>query len=112
MIEYLLVMGSNNSKAAILEEILKIEDEIRRIKKDSTYLSIRRNLRNLESIGFGNPTLTIPSPDDLDVHMMVPRRSSEMKDIISRYRERRSEYEDRISRLFGRRKRLEEELFG
>lgn len=105
-------MGSNNSKAAILEEILKIEDEIRRIKKDSTYLSIRRNLRNLESIGFGNPTVTIPSPDDLDVHVMVPRRSREMKDIISRYRERRSEYEDRIKRLFGHRKRLEEKLFG
>ena len=105
-------MGSNNSKADILEEILRIEDEIRRIKKDSTYLSIRRNLRNLESIGFGNPTVTIPSPDDLDVHVMVPRRSSEMKDIISRYRERRSEYEERIMRLFGRRKKLEEELFG
>jgi len=106
------LMGSNNSKADILEEILRIEDEIRRIKKDSTYLSIRRNLRNLESIGFGNPTVTIPSPDDLDVHVMVPRRSSEMKDIISRYRERRSEYEERIMRLFGRRKKLEEELFG
>ncbi len=105
-------MDSINNKAAILEEILKIEDEIKRIKKDSTYLSIRRNLRNLESIGFGNPTVTIPSPDDLDVPIRVPRRSREMKDIIRRYREKRSEYEKRISSLFGRKKRLEEKLFG
>jgi len=105
-------MGSINSKAAILEEILKIEDKIKKIKKDATYLSIRRNLRNLENIGFGNPTVTIPSPDDLNVPVRVPRRSRQMKDIIRRYRERRLEYEDRIRRLFGRRKRLEEELFG
>ena len=105
-------MDSLDSKAAILEKILKIEDEIRQIKKDSTYLSIRRNLRNLESIGFGNPTVTIPSPDDLDVPVRVPRRSREMKDIIRRYRERRLEYEDKIKRLFGSKKRLEEKLFG
>lgn len=105
-------MDSVNNKAAILEEILKIEDEIKQIKTDTTYLKIRRNLRNLENVGFGNRIVTIQSPDDLEVDMKIPRRSKEMKDIIRRYRERRLKFEEKIQRLYGRRKRLEKRLFG
>ncbi len=104
-------MGSIISKASILEEILKIEDEIKQIKKDSMYLRILRSLKNLENVRIGDPFVTAPSPDDMDTHVKLRRRSKEMKETISRYRERQSEFEEIINRLYNRKKNLEEKLF-
>lgn len=98
-------------KASILEEILKIDDEIRQIKKDSIYLMIRRNLRRLENAGSGSPVVTAPSPDNLDEKIEVRRRSKEMKEAIQRYRERRSEFDERINQLYSRRMQLEKRIF-
>lgn len=104
-------MDSIAGKASILEEILKIDDEIRQIKKDSTYMKIKRNLRKLENAGFGTPIITAPSPENMDEKIEVRRRSKEMKEAIQRYRERRSEFEDRINWLYSRRTQLEKRIF-
>jgi hypothetical protein len=106
------MMDSLNNKAALLEEILKIDDEIKQLKTDTTYLKIRRNLKKLENIGFGNQIVTTQSPDDLDVNMKVPKRSRELKEIIQKYRDLRLEYEDKLRRLYGQKSRLEKRLFG
>ncbi|MFB0558854.1 MAG: hypothetical protein ACETVY_07045 [Candidatus Bathyarchaeia archaeon] len=98
-------------KASILEEILKIDDEIRQIKKDSIYLKIKRNLRRLENVGSRSPVVTAPSPDNLDEKIEVRRRSKEMKEAIQRYRERRSEFDERINQLYSRRMQLEKRIF-
>lgn len=105
------MMGSLVSKASILEEILKIEDEIKLIKKDSMYLRILRSLKKLENVRIGDPFVTAPSPDDMDVHVRLRRRSREMKETITRYRERQSEFEEMINRLYNRKKSLEEQIF-
>lgn len=99
------------SKTSILEEILKIDDEIKQIKTDSTYLKIKRNLQNLESISFGNPIINTQCPDNLDKKLRIRRHSKEMKDIIQRYRDRQLEFEDKMNKLYSRKKTLEEQIF-
>lgn len=100
------------NKASILEEILKIDDEIMRLKTDTNYLKIRRNLKKLENIGFGNPVITVPSPDDMDVNVRMQKRSKEMKGFIHRYRERQQAYDEKINQLYVQKRDLEKKLFG
>ena len=100
------------NKASLLEEILKIDKEIMRLKTDTKYLKIRRNLKKLENISFGNPVVIVSSPDDLDVEVRMQRRSKEMKGFIHRYRERQQAYDEKIDQLYTQKKDLEEKLFG
>lgn len=100
------------SKASILQDILKIDEEIDRIRRDSTYRKIKRNLMSLESRSFRTPIVTTDNPDDLDETIRMRRNSKEMKETLRRYRERRLEFEERINQLLRRKKNLEEQIFG
>ena len=108
---YILIMGSLTDKAFVLEEILKIEDEIKQLKMDTAYLKIRGNLKILEDSSFGNSPITTLSPDNLDIKIETRRHSEEIKGIIRRYREKQNEYEEKINGLYSRKRMLEKQIF-
>ena len=95
----------------ILGEILIIEDEINTLLRDQTYLKIKRNLNNLEKGMYGSPIAKVDSPYDLDKVLTIRRHSSEMKKVISEYKDRRSEFEDKITVLQTRKEKLQRQLF-
>lgn len=99
------------SRPSILEEILEIEVEIKKISMNPTYRKIVHNLRQLNRMGFGNPVMRIPSPDNLNKNLQVRRHSKEMKEIMYRYEELQLEYRQKINDLHKRRKNLEKQLF-
>ena len=98
-------------KAFVLEEILKIEDEIKQLKMDTAYLKIRGNLKILEDSSFGNSQITTLSPDNMDIKIETRRHSEERKDIIRRYREKQNEFEEKINGLYNRKRMLEKQIF-
>lgn len=104
-------MEVRNSRTSLLEEILDIEAEIKKIRWDPTYMKIVHNLKRLRGRSFGNPVMTIASPDDLNSGLRVRRHSKEMKVILRRYGEWRREYEEKIDKLHKRKRSLEKELF-
>ena len=99
------------SRPSILEEILEVEAEIKKIRMTPTYRKIVHNLRKLNRMGFSNPVITIPSPDDLNKNLEVRRHSKEMKEIMYKYEELRLAYRNKINDLYKRRKTLEKQLF-
>ena len=99
------------SRPSILEEILEVEAEIKKIRMTPTYRKIVHNLRKLNRMGFSNPIMRIPSPDDLNKNLEVRRHSKEMKEIIYKYEELQLEYGIKINDLRKRRKNLEKQLF-
>jgi len=99
------------NRQKILEEILIIEDKINTLLRDQTYLKIKRNLNNLEKGMYGSPIAKVDSPYDMDKVLTMRRHSSEMKEVISKYKDRRSEYEDKITALQTRKEKLQRQLF-
>ena len=95
----------------VLREILKIEDQINKMRRNPTYLKIRYNLNYLEGRRFGSNVLLIASPDDLDTVLRMRNNSLKMKDTILRYRERRAEFDVQIDTLFNEKARLQKQLF-
>ena len=96
----------------MLKEILDVEAEIKQIRGNPTYMKIVQNLKRLNRMGFGNPVMTISSPDDLSKNLEVRRHSKEMNEIMYRYEERQLEYEKKIKDLRKHRNDLEKQLFG
>lgn len=99
------------SRTSMLKEILEVEAEIEQIRRNPTYVKIAQNLKRFNGMGFDNPVMTIPSPDDLNRNLEVRRHSKEMKEIMYRYEEWQLEYENEINELRKRRKDLEKQLF-
>ena len=100
------------SRPSILEEILEVEDEIKKIRMTPTYRKIVYNLRQLNRMGFGSPVrMTIPSPDNLSKNLEVRRHSKEIKEIMYKYEELQLGYRTKINDLRKRRKNLEKQLF-
>jgi len=104
------------SRPSILEEILEIEAEIKRIRMNPNYRKIVYYLKRLNSFDrsmapFSNPVMKIPSPDDLSKNLRVRRRSKEMKEIMFKYEELQLVYRSKIDGLRERRKTLEKQLF-
>ena len=105
------MMKGLSSRTSMLKEILEIEAEIEQIRRNPTYMKIAQNLKRLNGMGFGNPVMTIPSPDDLNRNLEVRRHSKEMKEIMYRYEELQLGYRTKINDLRKRRKNLEKQLF-
>lgn len=104
------------SRPSILEEILEIEAEIKRIRMNPHYRKLVYYLKRLNSFDrsiapFSNPVMKIPLPDDLSKNLRIRRRSKVMKDIMYRYEELQLVYRNRIDDLRERRKILEKQLF-
>ena len=70
-----------------------------------------RNLNNLEKGKYGSPVADVDSPYDMEKSLTMRRHSSEMKNVISKYKDRRSEYEDKIAVLQTRKEKLQGQLF-
>jgi len=100
------------SRTSTLKEILEVEAEIKQIRRNPTYMKIVQNLKRLNSMGFGNPVMMIPSPDDFNRNLEVRRHSKEMNEIMYRYEERQLEYDEKMKGLRKRREDLEKQLFG
>ena len=96
---------------SILQEILKIEDQISLMRRDHTYLVIKRNLSYLEELRWGAQTVSIPYPDDLEKNVELRSNSKEIKGILLRYRERKTEFEAQLNKLHSQRAKLEANLF-
>jgi hypothetical protein len=96
----------------LLDEILRVEDEISEMRKSPAYLRINRNLRYLESRRSGPRTISITHPDDPERVMSLRNNSPEMKETLLRYKERRNDFQVRMDTLYAERERLQEHLFG
>ena len=98
-------------RTSILSEILKIEAQIKMMRRDPVYAKIMHNLDKLEKRRFGSVTVNVPSPDDPEKVVEVRCNSPEMREIISKYKEMRAEFDDQIGELLTRKARLQKQLF-
>ena len=90
---------------------MEIDDEINRIKSDSTYRRVRRNLRILKEARTGGRLIRVRSPDDIDRFIDVRRNSEEMKEVISKYEDMVEDYTQRVRNLVKEKAQLENNLF-
>ena len=81
------------------------------MRRDPVYAKIKNNLDKLEKRRFGSVTVNVPSPDDPEKLVEVRCNSSEMREIISKYREMRAEFDDQIGELLIRKESLQKQLF-
>jgi hypothetical protein len=102
-------MGS--SRKSTLIKIMEIDDEISRIKSDSTFRRARRNLRILREARTGGRLIRVRSPDDIERFMEVRRNSEEMKEVVSKFEDMVEEYTQRVRSLAEEKAELEKTLF-
>ena len=100
-----------SSRKSTLIKIMEIDDEINRIKSDSTYRRVRRNLRILKEARTGGRLIRVRSPDDIDRFIDVRRNSEEMKEVISKYEDMVEDYTQRVRNLVKEKAQLENNLF-
>jgi hypothetical protein len=100
-----------SSRKSTLIKIMEIDDEINRIKSDSTYRRVRRNLRILKEARTGGRLLRVRSPDDIDRFIEVRKNSEEMKEVLSKYEDMVEDYTKRVRNLAKEKAELEKILF-
>ena len=100
-----------SSRKSTLIKIMEIDDEINRIKSDSTYRRVRRNLRMLKETRTGGRLIRVRSPDDIDRFIEVRRNSEEMKEVLSKYEDMSEAYTQRVRNLAKEKAELENHLF-
>ena len=94
-----------------LEQILKIDRDIDRIKKDTTHMRFRKGLKTMGDFQ-GKSFVFLPSPRDTGKEIRLRRRSKELKSVETEYKERISEFEAEITVLRKQRAALETRIFG
>ena len=97
-------------RKSVLDEIMRIEGQINTMRRDPTYLKVKKNLNFLETRRHGRTTV-IASPDDLEKTLEMKNNSSEMKETILRYRERRRDFDIQMDNLHSEKEKLREQLF-
>jgi len=105
-------MSTGEGTNSTLQEILKIDRKIKRITSDSDYRKIKKNIDILKNRRFGNRSMTIPLPEDMEQNIQVRRHSDELRDIIKRYEAKETEYKERLNKLYKKRRKLKKKLFG
>ncbi|MGD2201550.1 MAG: hypothetical protein PVJ38_07965 [Candidatus Bathyarchaeota archaeon] len=95
-----------------LERVLKIDDEVIKLKNDPTYRKIRKNLKKLEQRNFGLRTLSIPAPHDLNKTIEIQKYSDEMDAVKEKYRDRLFEFESKLDSLYQEKRDLKKKIFG
>ena len=98
-------------RKAVLEEILSIEDQIRTVRTNPTYLNVKRNLSRLEDRKFGSTMVTVQSLDNPSTMVNIKYNSPKMKETVTLYRERQTEFDDKIDKLHVRKDSLRNKLF-
>lgn len=89
---------------------MEIDDEIKKIKSDSTYRRVRRNLRILRERA-GGRLIRVRSPENIDSFIMVRRNSEEMRKVLSKYEVMVEKYNKRVRNLAKEKAELEKNLF-
>jgi hypothetical protein len=101
-------------RKAILNEILTIEEKIKTISRDPTYMKINKNLNRLQKKRYGyeaRSMVSVASPDNLEKILNIKYKSQEMKETILRYRKRQNEFNIQIDNLYNKKVKLQEQLF-
>jgi len=98
-------------RKSVLREILKIEGEIKTMRRNPKYVRIKHHIFSLESRRFGSHTVSVASPDDPETVLEMRNNSQEMRDTLSRYKEMRTEFDDQLDGLVVRKARLQRQLF-
>jgi len=89
---------------------LKIEDEMKTMKRNPRFVKIKRNIDSLKTRRFGTRTVTVAAPENMETTLELRNNSQEMRDTISRYREMRIEFDDQLDELMVRKVRLQRQL--
>jgi hypothetical protein len=98
-------------RKSVLREILKIEGEIKTMRRDPKYVRIKHGIFSIESRRFGSHTVSVAAPDDPETTLEIKNNSPEMKDTLSRYKEMRTEFDDQLDDLVVRKAKLQRQLF-
>ena len=100
-----------SSRKSTLIKIMEIDYEMSKIKSDSTYRRVRRNLRMLRETRTGGRLIRVRSPDDIDRFIEVRRNSEEMKEVLSKYEDMSEAYTQLVRNLAKEKAELEKILF-
>lgn len=95
----------------MLEEILNIESQIQAMKRNPLYLKIKHNLSSLEEKRFRSQYVSVPSMDDPRRSIEIRSNSLEMKELVSKYRNKQREFDMFIDGLINRKNELTNQLF-
>jgi hypothetical protein len=98
-------------RKSLLREILRIEGEIKKKRREPRYVWIKHNIFSLESRRFGSHTVSIASPDDPEIILEMRNNSQEMRDILSRYKKLQSEFTVQLDEMAIRKAKLQNQLF-
>jgi hypothetical protein len=98
-------------RKSLLREILRIEGEMKKKRRDPRYVWIKHNIFSLETRRFGSQTVSIASPDDPDTMLEMRNNSQKMKDTLSRYKEMQTEFTDELDEMVVRKTKLQKQLF-
>lgn len=91
--------------------IMEIEKRLHSLENDPKYMELQKNLKTLESDNIGSRHVRIGTPENLDRIIELRRNSSEMEDLVKRYKETLSKYQNKIDKLTIEKQQLERELF-
>ena len=98
-------------RKSLLREILKIEEDIKKKRREPRYVWIKHNIFNLETRRFGAHTVSIASPNDPETILQMRNNSQEMRDTLTRYKEMQTEFTDQIVEMTARKATLQRQLF-
>lgn len=90
---------------------MEIEKRLHGLENDPKYMELQKNLKTLESDNIGSRHVRIGTPENLDRIIELRRNSSEMEDLVKRYKETLSKYQNKIDKLTIEKQQLERELF-
>jgi hypothetical protein len=108
--EYYIYIGNFLSRTSILKDILKIENEIKKIQHNSQFRILSRNLRQLKS-HYNRGYISVPSPDNFETTIKVRKDSQEMMELVTKYQEKYDEFSERLFELQEMRKILRNKIF-
>jgi len=98
-------------RKSVLREILKIEGDIKTMRRNPRYVRIKHHIFSLESRRFGSHTVSIAAPDDPGTILEMRNNSQEMRDTLTRYKEMRTEYTVQLDQMAARKAELQRQLF-
>jgi hypothetical protein len=100
-----------SSRRTNLNRIMQIEQEIKKIRTDTRYRQILRNINIMDHLTVGSRNIDVASPDDMDKTITVRRRSQEAKDVVKNYTLKLQKFSTRLQTLRNEKATLEKQLF-
>jgi len=101
----------SSTRRTNLNRIMQIEQEIKKIRTDTRYRQILRNINIMDHLTVGSRNIDVASPDDMDRTITVRRRSKEAKDVVKSYKLSLQKFSSRLQTLRNEKATLEKQLF-